>query len=276
MVERDQPLLAIYSPDLVATQEEYLLALRAQGTLGQSRYADVAEASRELLASSRRRLQLWDVTEQQIADLERRGEPETTVALHSPIGGYVIDKNAYPGQYVGPDRELFTIADLSRVWVTADVYEMDLPRVRVGQPARVSLSYIPGRVFEARVEFVYPYLDPQSRTGKVRLGLSNPRGELKPDMFADVVLGTSGGEGLLVPEDAVLDTGERKVVLLALPGGHFQPREVTTGERADGQIQILDGVQEGDLVVSRAAFLVDSESKLGSALRDMAMPGHMH
>lgn len=273
-VDEGQPLLDIYSPDLVATQEEYLLALRAQESLGESEFAEIASTTKSLFDATRRRLLLWDITEQQIKELEERREPVKTLTVYSPIRGFVIHKNAYEGQYIGPTDELYTIADLSEIWVSADIYEQDLPHVRVGQRATVTLSYMPGKTFRGRVDYVYPYLEGKTRTGKVRVVLSNPDLTLKPNMFANVELLTQLGESLIIPEDAVIDTGERQVVFLVLEGGHFLPREIQAGMRVDGEIQVLSGLQEGDVVVSGAAFLVDSESKLGSALSTMS--GHQH
>jgi RND family efflux transporter MFP subunit len=243
LVEVGQPLLEIYSPELVATQEEYLLALRAQETLGESAFAEVAQTARSLLAATRRRLLLWDVTEAQIAALEERREPETRLAVYSPIEGFVIHKNAYEGQHVGPDRELFTIADLSEVWVIADIYESDLPLVREGQRALISLSYQPGSSYVGIVDYIYPYLAGETRTAKVRLVLANPRAQLKPNMYANVEITARLGRSLVVPEDAVLDTGERQVVFVVLPGGHFIARDVRVGARFDDLLQIVDGLE---------------------------------
>ncbi len=279
LVESGQPLLGIYSPELVATQEEYLLALRAQDSLGASRYAEVSATTRSLLAATRRRLLLWDVTEEQILELETRREPQTILTLYSPITGFVINKAAYEGAHVGPDSELFTIADLSDVWVTADIYESDLQYVRERQAAAVTLNYLPGQTFRGQVDYIYPYLAGETRTATVRIALANPATTLKPGMFANVELTTRVGRSLVVPEDAVIDTGERTVVFLVLEGGHFLPREVQTGLRFDGRLQILAGLEEHDEVVSGAAFLIDSESKLRSAMEgmsDMDMSDHQH
>ena len=274
LVEAGQPLLEIYSPELVATQEEYLLALRAQESLGESPFEEVAMTTRSLLEATRRRLLLWDVTEAQIAALEERREPETRLALYSPIEGFVIHKNAYEGQHVGPDSELFTIADLSTVWIMADVYESDLPLVREGQQAMISLSYQPGRTYVGVVDYIYPYLAGETRTATVRLVLSNTEAQLKPDMYANVEISSQLGRSLVVPEDAVIDTGERQVVFIVLPGGHFLAREVRVGARFDDLLQIVEGLEAGETVVSGAAFLIDSESKLRSAVGGMA--GHQH
>lgn len=273
-VAAGQPLLEIYSPSLVATQEEYLLALRARAMMQDSSIAEVAAGSRSLLDATRNRLLLWDITAEQIEQLEERGTPTRTLSLHSPIEGYVIHKGAYEGQFVGPKDELFAIADLTQVWVTADIYESELPLIQPGQSARVTLSYQPGQVFRGRVDYIYPYLAGETRTAKVRIELPNPDAAFKPDMYANVEIDARRGTALTVPEDAVIDSGARQVVLLALEEGHFLPREVQVGARLGDRLEILSGLEEGDVVVSGAAFLIDSESKLRSALRGMT--GHQH
>jgi len=273
LVEQGQQLLEIYSPELVSTQEEYLLALRARQTLGDSSFAVVRESSASLLEATRRRLQLWDVTDEQIMAIEEAGAPFERLPIFSPIRGFVIHKTAYEGQHVGPNTELYTIADLREVWITADIYEYELPLVRVGQRAQVTLPYFPGEAFEGRVDYVYPYLEGETRTAKARLVFSNPDWKLKPDMYANVVLTANLGDGLVIPEDAVIDTGLRKVAFRALPEGHFQPVEIETGFKVGNMVQVLSGLVEGEEIVTGAAFLVDSESKLGSALRSM---GHQH
>lgn len=274
LVEEGQPLLDIYSPELLSTQEEYLLALRAVRTLGESSVAEVGQSARSLLRATRRRLQLWDVTDEQIDRLEETGEPSQNLTLYSPIRGFVIHKGAYEGKFVGPKDELYTIADLGDVWIIADVYEYELPLVREGQPARVTFPYFPGETFRGRVDYVYPYLEGETRTARLRMVFSNPGWRLKPDMYANVELTARVGEGLLIPEDAIIDTGTRQVAFRVLPGGHFQPVEVQTGVKVGDRFQVLAGLSEGEEVVSGAAFLVDSESKLRSALRGMG--GHQH
>lgn len=273
LVEERQQLLEIYSPELLSTQEEYLLALRAQASLGESSFPEVARSAVSLLEATRRRLQLWDVTDEQIMALEEMGEPFETLPVYSPIRGFVIHKAAYEGQHVGPHDELYTIADLTEVWIMADIYEYELPLVEVGQAARVTLPYFLGESFEGRVDYIYPYLAGETRTAKARLVFPNPDWKLKPGMYANVVLTAELGDGLVIPEDAVIDTGVRKVAFRALPGGHFQPVEIETGFKVGTWLQVLSGLEEGEEIVTGAAFLVDSESKLGSALRAM---GHQH
>ncbi len=273
LVDEGQQLLEIYSPELLSTQEEYLLALRARGSLGNSSFEVVRQSSESLLQATRRRLQLWDIPDDQIMALEELGEPFKTLPIYSPIRGFVTHKSAYEGQHVGPDTELYTIADLREVWITADIFEYELPLIEVGQRAEVTLPYFPGERFEGRVDYVYPYLDVETRTAKARLVFTNPDWKLKPEMYANVVLTAELGVGLVIPEDAVIDTGLRKVAFRALPGGHFQPVEIETGFKVGEWLQVLSGLDEGEEIVTGATFLVDSESKLGSALRAM---GHLH
>ncbi|MGD8329625.1 MAG: efflux RND transporter periplasmic adaptor subunit [Acidobacteriota bacterium] len=274
LVEEGQRLLEIYSPELLSTQEEYLLALRARGTLGNSRFDVVRQSSDSLLEATRRRLELWDIPDEQIMALEEQGVPFKTLPVYSPIRGFVIHKAAYEGQHVGPEAELYTIADLREVWITADIYEYELPLISVGQRAEVTLPYFPGERFSGRVDYIYPYLEGETRTAKARLVFANPDWKLKPDMYANVVLTAELGEGLVIPEDAVIDTGVRQVAFRALPGGHFQPVEIQTGVKVGDWLQVLSGLDEDEEIVTGAAFLVDSESRLGSAMR--AMPGMHH
>ncbi len=271
LVEPGQPLLEIYSPELVSTQEEYLLALRAQESLGQSQFEEIAQMTRSLLAATRRRLEFWDISDAQIVELETRREAVKTLALYSPIRGYVIHKNAYEGQFVDPKTDLFTIADLREVWVMADIYEQDLPYIHAGQRARITLSYLPGASLSGRVDYVYPYLEGATRTVKARIVLPNRDMTLKPGMYANVEIMVQLGESLVIPEDSVIDTGERQVVFVVTGAGHFEPVNVTIGGRFGGLLQVLAGLNEGDVVVSGAAFLVDSESKLRSAMGGMDM-----
>jgi len=274
-VDEGQELLKIYSPELLSTQEEYLLALRARGTLGNSSFDEVRRSAESLVEATRRRLQLWDITDEQIMAIEELGRPFEELPVFSPIRGFVIHKSAYEGQHVGPDTELYTIADLREVWITADIYEYELPLVQVGQRAHVTLPYFPGEAFEGVVDYIYPYMSGETRTAKARLVFSNEDGKLKPDMYANVELVAELGEGLVIPQDAVIDTGTRKVAFRVLPGGRFQPVEIETGFSVGDMLQVISGLEEGETIVSGAAFLVDSESKLGSAMMAMGMDmGH--
>ncbi|MDH4264733.1 MAG: efflux RND transporter periplasmic adaptor subunit [Deltaproteobacteria bacterium] len=260
-VKRGERLLTIYSPDLVSAQEEYLIALRTAKALG----------SRDsLVESARRRLKLWDISDAQIKALEEKGQVGKTLTLHSPFSGFVLEKMAFQGMNVVPGMALYKLADLSVVWLYADIYEYELPLIRLGQEAAIELSYYPGEVFRGKVIYIYPYLDPATRTAKVRFQFSNPRGRLKPEMYANVQIKIPLGPKLVVPEEAVIDTGERQVAMLDRGAGYFEPREVKLGTKVDQYYVVLQGLKDGDRVVTSANFLIDSESKFKEAVGGMA------
>ena len=268
-VRKGDVLAHVYSPELFATQQELLLALRAVRALGPSADATAREGAERLLEATRQRLRLWEVAEKDIAALEARGEPLRSFPIYAPISGYVTARTAFHGMKVMPADTLFDIVDLSSVWVLADVYESELPRVKVGQTGRMTLAYRPGQSWTGKVTYIYPSLDEKTRTAKVRLEFANPREELKPEMFADVVLESAPRTALRVPDDAVLDSGTRKVVFVAKGEGVLEPREVTVGEQGGGSWEILSGLEEGEEIALGASFLVDSESRLASALAGM-------
>jgi Cu(I)/Ag(I) efflux system membrane fusion protein len=268
-VRTGDPILTVYSPDLVSTQTEYLLARRGFDQLHHSPILDAAESSKTLLDAARRRLLLWDITPQQIRALEESGKPQTAVTLHSPATGYVTAKDVYQGVYVTPEMDLYTVTDLSRVWVVLDVYEYEMPNVQVGTPVTLHLSYYPGETFRGTVAYVYPYLDGKTRTNKVRVELDNPGMRLKPDMYANAEINATLGEQLVVPDDAVLDSGTKQMVFVATGDGHFEPRSVQLGSHADGYVEVVNGVSAGEQVVVAANFMVDSESQLKAALSAM-------
>ncbi|MFO7688711.1 MAG: efflux RND transporter periplasmic adaptor subunit [Desulfobacterales bacterium] len=272
-VRKGEPLLTIYSPELVATQEEYLLALKAQRNWSASPFDDVSEGGTLLVESARRRLKLWDISDAQIAALENSREPQKTLTLFSPFTGHVLEKMVNRGQFVDAGMALFKIADLSVVWLIADVYEYELPAIRLGQPAVIRMAAFSGETFTGKAIYIYPYLDPQTRTVKVRYEFANPHGKLKPEMFADVEISVNLGEKLAVPEGAVIDTGVRQVVLVDRGSGYFEPREVRLGAKAGDVVEVLDGLLAGERVVTSANFLIDSESKLKEAVGGM---GHQH
>lgn len=272
-VKKGQELFTIYSPDLVATQEEYLLALRGRKQLGESEFPEVARSSQELLDATRHRLHLWDITEEHIRDLERTKQVTKTLPIHSPITGTVIRKEVVQGTHVEPGQELYTIADLSHVWVLADIYEYELPFVKVGQKAAVTLSYDPGTILTGRVGFIYPTLDPKTRTAKVRFELDNRDEKLKPDMYANVELRADMGTRLAIPQEAVIESGRKQVVFLHHGGGRLEPRLVKTGVRTGEWTEVLEGLNEGDHIVTSANFLIDSESRLKSAVESMGGMG---
>jgi membrane fusion protein, copper/silver efflux system len=272
-VKKGQELFTIYSPDLVATQEEYLLALQGRKQLGESEFPEVARSSQELLKATRHRLHLWDITDEHIRDLERTKQVTKTLPIHSPITGTVIRKEVLQGTHVEPGEELYTIADLSHIWVLADIYEYELPFVKVGQQAAVTLSYDPGTVFTGRVGFIYPTLDPKTRTAKVRFELDNPGEKLKPDMYANVELRVDVGARLAIPQEAIIESGRKQVVFLHYGGGRLEPRLIKTGVRTGEWTEVLEGLKEGDHIVTSANFLIDSESRLKSAVDSMGGMG---
>ena len=270
-VERGDHLLSIYSPDLVATQQEYLLAYGAQKTAA-SGIPSVAQGSLDLLEATRQRLLLWDMRDEDIEALERAGKVSRTIDLHSEVAGYVVQKMAFHGMRVTPADTLFDIADLSQVWVLADVYESDLPLVRVGMMGELTVPYLPGKTWRGAVTYVGPTVEEKTRTVKVRIELRNEGQQLKPDMFADVHLKADLGTGLSVPQSAVIDSGGRRLVFIDRGEGSFEPREVQLGVQVGGGFQVLSGLADGERVVTSANFLLDSESSLRSALSDMATP----
>lgn len=273
-VKKGQELFTIYSPDLVATQEEYLLALEGRKQLGDSEFPEVARSSQELLQATRHRLHLWDITEEHIRDLERTKQVTKTLPIHSPITGTVIRKEVLQGTHVEPGEDLYTIADLSHVWVLADIYEYELPFVKVGQQSAVTLSYDPGTILTGRVGFIYPTLDPKTRTAKVRFELDNPEENLKPDMYANVELRVDVGTRLAIPQEAIIESGQKQVVFLHRGGGRLEPRLIKTGVRTGEWTEVLEGLKGGDHIVTSANFLIDSESRLKSAVESMGgMPG---
>ncbi len=272
-VHKGQELFTIYSPDLVATQEEYLLALRGSKQLGQSEFPEVARSSKELLEAARSRFHLWDISEEHIRELERTGTVMRTLPIHSPITGTVISKEVLQGTHVEPGEELYMIADLSHIWILADIYEYELSFVKTGQKATVVLSYEPGTTLFARVGFIYPTLDPKTRTAKVRFEVENPHEKLKPDMYANVELRTEVVKALVVPKEAVLDTGLRQVVFLDRGKGVYQSVPVKIGRRAQDWVEVVEGLKEGDQVVTSANFLLDAESKLRSSPNMMGQVG---
>ncbi len=273
-VRQGEPLVSIYSPELVATQQEYLLALRARRYLESSSYREIAHSSLSLYEVSKKRLLLWDIPEEEIREIERRGEPIKALTIYAPTTGFVLTRNAYERQRVTPETDLYTIADLSTVWVLADIYEYEGPMVKLGQRALVTLPYYPGRTFSGKVTYVYPQVDNVTRTMKIRLEFPNPGLELKPDMYVNVELHVDYGRRLAVPEEAVLDSGDKHIVFVAHEGGYFEPREVRLGQKVGRLFIVLDGLKAGERIVTSGTFLIDSESQLRSALSTMSGMSH--
>src|SRR5688572_22348305 len=274
LVEKGQPLFTVYSPDLLATQQEYLLAVKARERFSTSSIPEVRSGGESLVEASKRRLALWDISENQIRELEENGQAQRTLTLYAPHSGFVIKKEANQGMRIMPDKELYTIADLSTVWVNVDVYENEIPFVRPGQTATVALSYDPSSTINGKVSFIYPYVDEKTRTAKARLDVPNPGFKLKPDMYVNAEIKIDGGRHLAVPEEAVLDSGMRKIVFIDKGNGHFEPKEVKLGTKLDGFYQVVSGLNEGEKIAASSAFLLDSESRLAEAMGAMAgMPG---
>jgi RND family efflux transporter MFP subunit len=270
-VRKGQPLFDIYSPELVTAQEELLLALQQYKSLSTSTYPSIREGAQRLLEASRTRLRYWDLTEGQISEIEEAGKTQKTLTIYSPATGVVINKLAFEGHYVKAGERQYEIADLSKVWVDVDIYEYELPWVHQGMPAETELAYIPGRRFNGKVLYVYPYLNAKTRTATLRLEFPNPRYRLKPDMFATVYLkSTIAGDSLVIPREAVIDSGVRQVVFVSLGQGKFQPREVKLGvEGNNDEFQVLRGLEEGEEIVVSAQFMLDSESRLQEAIQKM-------
>ncbi len=274
LVRRGEPLLTIYSPMLVAAQQELLTADQLAASVDTSD-RETWRNAQDLVAASRRRLAYWDISAEQIERLERTGEVTKTLTLRAPFDGIVLEKMVVQGQAVMPGMKLYRLADLSTVWVEGEVFEQDLGFMRVGAPARVEVATYPGRSFAGRVSFVYPTVDEQSRTGRVRVVLANSDGLLKPGMYTTLFFDVRlGADVLSLPAEAVVMTGERNLVFVVGKDGVLEPREVVLGPRAADRLQILRGVSEGERVVASANFLVDAESRLATGAGGMTgMPG---
>ncbi len=273
-VRKGEPLFTIYSPELVSGEQEYLLAVRNQKELGKSQVPSAAQSAASLLRASRERLLLWDLSERQVRELEEAGKPSLYQTISSPASGIVLEKMVVAGQSVQAGMTLYKIADLSTIWVYGDIYEYELPFVKVGQKAEIRLSYAPGRSFVARVAYVYPTLDPKTRTVKVRFELPNSTDDLlRPEMYGSVELRVPLGERLVIPKTAILDSGRRQRVFVAAGDGRLTPREVKLGDRVDDYVEVREGLQPGERVVTSANFLVDSESQLQGAESMMSMMG---
>ena len=267
LIEEGQTLFTLYSPELLTTQQEYLLALESRDQLRTSQIADARVYADRLVDAARQRLALWDLHEEEIQALEEGREPRRTMPFRSPVGGFVIEKRVVQGQHVSSGASLYTVADLSEVWVEADLYEEELPLVREGARATVSIDAYPGEQFLGRVIFIYPYVEERTRTVRVRFAFPNPRGRLKPGMYADVALDVALGEGVVVPTNALLDSGTEQHVFVSQGDGYFEPRPVVVGLRLGDTVQILDGLDAGEIVATSATFFIDSESQLRAALQ---------
>jgi RND family efflux transporter MFP subunit len=271
-VRKSQPLFTIYSPDLVATEQEYLLARKNSALLAQSTVPGVAPGAQSLLAAAQERLKQWGVPEREIQHLENTGEVRHDLEIDSPVSGYVTERNALPNLYAQPETRLYTIADLSTVWVMAEIFQTDVGQIRVGEAAAVTSDTYPGRAFYGSVDFIYPEVDMSTRTAKVRLVLSNPGLKLTPGMFVNVNLKIPLGRQMTIPSAGVFHTGERNIVFVDHGQGYLEPRDVTLGPRAGDEYAVLKGLKPSERVVTSANFLIDSESQLQAAMGSFAPP----
>lgn len=297
-VRKGEPLVEIYSPELLATQQEFISTLKwagrqtgtphsseaAHGARDETLPATSSEPVSELkqmlskdaaatLDAARERLRLWDISEEQIRKIEETRKPVRTLTLYSPVSGFVTQKMAVQGMKVMPGEKLFDVADLSTLWLIADIYEYEIPLIRVGDAAQISLSYFPGRVLTSRIDYVYPAVSADTRTAKVRFRLPNADGRLKPQMYTNVEIRINMGKKLVIPDSAVIDTGTEQVVYVDRGDGTFEPRQVEIGLRADGNVEVLRGLKAGEKVSSSANFLIDSEAQLKGV---KPLGGHQH
>ena len=274
-VRKGEPLFTLYSPDLLASQDEYLLALRSQAQLAGSPMPEAKSSAAALVTSARERLKLWNLTDEQIARLEQRGKSDAAITVYAPSSGIVLKREALPGKYVEPGTTLYELADLSTVWIHADVYESQIAGVKLNQPAAATFDAYPGEAFQGKVQYIYPYLNETTRTLRVRLELPNPKLKLKPGMYGNVLIQTDQQERLVVPKEAVLDTGPRQIVFLDQGNGVYVPTQVKLGRRSEDKVEVLEGLKKGDQVVTSANFLLDAQSKLASTGNMQEMMGQI-
>lgn len=275
-VKKGEPLAEIYSPELFATQQEFINLLkwssRSEVRNSKSEMGQMLSKDAEVIVeAAKQRLRLWDITDAQIKTIQETGKPIRTLTIYSPVNGYVVQKPVIKGMRVMPGEKLFDVADLSTIWIISDIYEYELPLIKVGEKARISLSYFPGKEFWSRIDYVYPVLSTETKTAKVRFSIPNPGGQLKPQMFANVEVKINLGKKLVIPDDAVIDTGVRQIVYVDRGEGYFEPREVVVGIKGEGLAEVLRGLKAGERVASAATFLIDSEAKLKGVV-----PLHKH
>ncbi len=275
-VNQGQPMLTIYSPEMLASQQELLLAARARDLMRDNPLASAAEHGNSLFEAARRRLELWQLNDDQIDQVLRTGQPIHSITLHAPASGFVSERKAFPNQKVTPDSDLYTITDLSRIWIVADVFEADITSIKVGDPAYVQFPSGNTPSLGAKVTYIQPQVDSMTRTLKVRLDAPNPGLRMKPDMYVNVEFGIAGARELVVPAEAVLDTGDRQTVFVDLGNGYLEPRQVVVGGRYGDRVAITRGLSAGERVVSSGMFLIDSESQLKAAASGMGAPQHQH
>src|ERR1700730_17209616 len=271
-VRKGEPLFTIYSPDLVATQQEYLLARQNQKALSASTVDGVASGAESLSAAAEQRLEQWEVPQSEIAKLKETGKPVTDLTINSPAAGYITERNALPNMYTEPSTKLYTVADLSHVWVYAQVFQDDIGRVKPGDGAQITVDSYPGRTFSSQIEEILPQVDMATRTVRVRLAMANPGLKLKPGMFVNVDAKTSLGRQLVVPASAVFQSGTRQLVFLNHGNGSLEPKEITTGSRIGDDFVVLKGLEAHQSIVTSANFLIDSESQLQAAAGSFTPP----
>jgi len=262
LVSKDRPVAEVYSPDLVATQQEYLLAVKSREQLKNSPISSISQSGEGLVASAKQRLMLFGIKESQITELEQAGKPIIRLPIYTPLAGVVIEKMVQQGQYVNTGDVLFNIADLSKVWVEIDVFENEVPYVRVGQQVEIRSSAEHKVAAHGTISFIYPFHDPKTHTVKARVEMANPGMKLKPDMFVNAIIRVPLVKGIILPVTAVIDTGKRQVVWVETSAGMFEPRDVQVGERVEDKVQILSGLKPGDKVAVSGGYLIDSESQL--------------
>jgi membrane fusion protein, copper/silver efflux system len=276
IVKAGQPMLTIYSPEMLASQQELLLAERARDLMKANPLASAAEHGESLFEAAKRRLELWDLSDEQIQQVLETGQPIHSITVHAPTGGFVTERNAFPNQKVTPDSDLYTITDLSRIWIVADVFESDITSIQIADPAYVMFPNGGTPSIAARVSYIQPQVDPMTRTLKVRLDANNPGMRMKPDMFVNVEFGIAAASQLTVPAEAVLDTGDRQTAFVDLGNGYLEPRQVVVGDRFGDRVTITRGLSAGERVVASGTFLIDSESQLKAAAAGMGASQHQH
>jgi RND family efflux transporter MFP subunit len=269
-ISKGQPLFEIYSPELVSTQEEYLQAIRYLKKVSNSS-EEIKNGAQELVNSAKRRLLYWDISEKDINEIEKNNAPKKTLTIYSQVNGTVVEKMVFEGQQIMAGMSLYKVADLSTVWVMADIYQVDLPWIKLGQKVDLELSYLPGKTYKGTVTYIYPYLNEETKTVKVRTEVRNTSNyNFKPGMFATVKLVSPiSVDAVIVPDQAIIRTGERTIAVMSLGGGYFDPREVKLGVSSDGLVQVLDGIKDGEKIVISSQFLIDSESNLKAAIQQM-------
>ena len=269
-ISKGQPLFEIYSPELVSTQEEFLQAIRYVKKVSNSS-EEIKNGAQELVGSAKRRLLYWDISEKDIDEIEKNNSPKKTLTIYSPVNGTVVEKMVFEGQQIMAGMELYKVADLSNVWVMADVYQVDLPWIKLGQKVDLELSYLPGKTYKGIVTYIYPYLNEETKTVKIRTEVKNTSNyDFKPGMFATVkLISPISVEAVVVPDQAIIRSGERTIAVMSLGGGYFDPREVKLGVASDGSVQVLEGIKEGEKIVVSSQFLIDSESNLKAVIQQM-------